>query len=150
MTWTLINRTEHAKLRLTVEEPLTQEEWDALSASLRAWEPAVVAEGARIVTEMLEDLPRPIQRPSVGGIMPVTDWSEPQKDNTDTFRGPLDNSVMGLRLAVGYVAVVTRSHTDAHVGTMHRWIKHPAMEGDNYGCGHGGCTAHVIVTQEPF
>lgn len=133
MTWTLINRTEHAKLRLTVEEPLTQEEWDALSASLRAWEPAVVAEGARIVTEMLEELEK-----------------APQKDNTDTFRGPLDIDTMGLRLEAGDIAVVTHSHRDSHVGTMHRWIKHPAMEGDYCGCGHGGCTAHVVVTQEMF
>ena len=165
MTADFIIRTDHGELKLTTDGRLTQEEWDTLTASLAALYVVAVPEGTRTVTELLEDLPRPIQRPSEGGIMPVAEdvlghmtqeatanaWGEPaKKDNTETFRGPLDSSVMGLRLAVGDVAVVTQSHREAHVGTMHRWIKHPQMEGDHYGCGHGGCTASVSVESEPF
>lgn len=153
MTWTCITRTDHAKLRLTITQPLSAEEWDELCASLRSLEPVVVSKSAQVVTRLLEDLERPSQDELTTMTREATRdaWIAPEEDgNQRTFRGPLDVSVMGLRLAVGDVAVVTRSHREAHVGTMHRWVKHPHMEGDNYGCGHGGCTASVTVTSEPF
>ncbi|WNN95081.1 hypothetical protein SEA_MAGRITTE_130 [Microbacterium phage Magritte] len=136
-----IFRTKNAKLKLTTRGPLSEEEWEAVSAALASLRPAVVSQGAQTVTRLLEGLEKPLAEQGVV----EAGWASP--GNTDTFQGPLDPSVMGLVLAVGDTAVVTRSHREAHVGTMHRWIKHPAMEGENYGCGHGGCTAHVTVIE---
>jgi len=126
MRLTFITRTERAKLRLSVEAPLSQEEYDELSAALRAWQPAVVSEGAQTVTRLLSDLEAPT--------------------NVATFLGPLDIRVMGLHLADGEIAKVTSPHEVVHYDTAHRWVATP----DNrnlYGCGHGGCFATAEVTR---
>jgi len=149
---TYSTKTPRASLTLEVTDALTQWEWDTLTASLAALYTVVVPEGTRTVTELLsglDELGKADDELTEAVQEATSDWATPPTSNANTFRGPLDASVMGLRLHEGDTAVVTPSHKEVHVGTMHRWVG-DRQNAYRYSCGHGGCHASVTVTQEPF
>lgn len=146
MSATFILRTDHAKLRLSVNGALTEEEWEALSTDLSALRPVVVSQGAQTVTKLLEDLEEPDTRGSGRAPHPSMRVSAWETLNTLTYAGPLDAKVMGLRLEHGESARVIPSHESVHVDVMHRWTS-DRPHSNEFTCGHGGCHATAIVTK---
>lgn len=142
---TLIFETEHAKLRLRVDGPLSQDEWDALSAQLSQWEPAVVSEGAQTVTRLLSELEEP----------PAQEWTTAPvegKPFRHTWEGPLTREQAGMILQADEQFIVSypapRGYTRGHTLSDHTWVRIEPQAGipsELYECGYGECNAHAEV-----
>lgn len=123
---TYIIQAPGVRLTIDAETPLSAEEWIRCNRLL--------------VSLWYRDGP---QEPE-GAVEPQED---PQRASDTVWKGPLDISVIGLMLGAGESAIITQSHTEVHVGTMHRWAREH-RDSDTYVCGHGGCFASATVTRE--